>query len=695
MKPANTCIVQASKKFTVLVVDDDKLMRLYARTVLEKNGLVVFEAKNGHDALRSIRANSFDAILMDIRMPGIDGFTACREIRQMLPDEFLPIIVITGQNNNEAIETAFEHGATDFVTKPINWLKLKNRLLYLMNARFTANDLISTKRHRNALIDTIPDNLLRLNSDGLVLDMKSPRTGFDLGLPETLIGQSLYDFLPYDAVQQFKKGIVMVLSGQGTQDFEFSIEQSGQCFYLEVRLVLAGNHELVAVLRDFSERQQAQAKITQLAYYNKITGLPNIELIRKNITEEIAASKRMVSVTRLSLLGLDYVKSVLGRERSNQLMGMLASRLSDTANKSARTNIQRLPAVGQVGESDFTIISSDFNTRADLVDFATTLSDAMEGKFVLEGNEFKLVSRMGIAIYPDKNISENNLLEKSEMALEQAIKSKHSGPLIYCDEIGQKSVKKSRMAKELKIAIDNGDLFLNYQPKVDATTLELTGVEALVRWNMPDTGIISPAEFIPLAEESGLILSIGEFVLYEACRQSRLWSDSQLKVVPIAVNFSGHQFNQQNFVANILKTFDRYSLDNGLIEVELTESVAMGNSIRVRSILANLSELGINTAIDDFGTGYSSLSSLREFNFHTLKIDRSFVSELNIVPSASAIVRGIITMGHALNMKVVAEGVEEEHQLDFLRKNNCDTIQGYLTGRPVSSNEIQEMLMTK
>jgi len=695
MKPANNCIVQPSKNFSVLVVDDDKLMRLYARTVLEKNGLVVFEAKNGHDALISIRANSFDAILMDIRMPGIDGFTACREIRQMLPDEFLPIIVITGQNNNEAIETAFEHGATDFVTKPINWLKLKNRMLYLMNARVTANDLISTQNYRNALIDTIPDNLLRLNYDGLVLDIKSPHAGFDLGQPETLIGQSIYDFLPHNAIQLFKKGIVMVLSGQGTQDFEFSIEHSGQCFYLEVRLVLSGNHEIIALLRDFSERHKAQAKITQLAYYDKITGLPNLELIRQNITEEIAASKRMVSVTRLSLLGLDYVKSVLGRERSNQLMGMLASRLSATANKSVSTNIQRLPAVGQVSESDFTIISSDFNSRADLVNFATTLSNAMERQFSLEGNEFKLVSRMGIAIYPDKNISENNLLDKSEMALEQAIKSKHIGPLIYCDEIGQKSVKKSRMAKALKIAIDNGDLFLNYQPKVDATTRELTGVEALLRWTVPDIGVISPAEFIPLAEESGLILSIGEFVLYEACRQSRLWSDSQLKVVPIAVNFSGHQFNQQHFVANILRTFNRYSLENGLIEVELTESVAMENSIRIRSILASLSELGINTAIDDFGTGYSSLSSLREFDFHTLKIDRSFVSELNIVPSASAIVRGIITMGHALNMKVVAEGVEEEHQLDFLRKNNCDTIQGYLTGRPVSSNEIQAMLMTK
>ncbi len=692
MEAVNSCIVQAAHKSRVLVVDDNKALRLYTRKVLEKHGFFVCEANNGYQALLAIRANNFDAILMDIHMPGMDGYTACLEIRHRLPDEFLPIIVITAENDNVAIKRAFEHGATDFVTKPVNWLKLRNRMLYLMNARTTAKDLVSTQNYRNALIDTIPDNLLRLNGDGLILDMKSPHSGFNLGQPQSLIGQRIYDFLPQSAAALFKESIVRILSGQGTQNFEFAIEQTGQCFYLEVRLVFAGNQEIVALLRDFSDRHQAEEKIKQLAYYDKITGLPNLELIRQNIYQEIAANTKMLSLTRLSLLGFDYVKSVLGRERSNQFKGMMAARLASTAAENINTTMQRQPIVGQVSESDFTIIGADFNSQAELLNFAKRLSNAMEEKFAFEGNEFKLVSRMGIAIHSNNNNSENNLLEKSEMALEQAVKSKHLGPLLYCDAIGQKSVKKSLMAKALKTALDNGDLFLNYQPKVNASTRELTGVEALLRWTMPERGVISPAEFIPLAEESGLILSIGEFVLYEACRQSRLWSDLNLNVVPIAVNFSGHQFNQQNFVDNILTTFNRYSLDKKRIEVELTESVAIDNSTRVRSILAKLSELGINTAIDDFGTGYSSLSSLRTFNFNTLKIDRSFVSELNIVPSASAIVRGIITMGHALNMQVVAEGVEEQHQLDFLHKNNCDVIQGYLTGRPVSGDAIQAML---
>lgn len=256
----------------------------------------------------------------------------------------------------------------------------------------------------------------------------------------------------------------------------------------------------------------------------------------------------------------------------------------------------------------------------------------------------------------------------------------------------RQNINRTRMANELGRAVDNGELHLLYQPKVDAKSGNVIGVEALLRWQRPDRGTVLPSEFIPLAEESGLILAIGEYVLYEACRQSRRWSDTGCRAVPIAVNFSGHQFKQRDLVKRTQDTLHTHSVGYENIEVELTESVALKNRARVQAILGELKELGIKTAIDDFGTGYASFSILRRFQFHTLKIDRSFVSDLNRTPNSGSVVVGMINLGHALKMRVVAEGVEEKHQLDFLRNQNCDAIQGYLTGRPVSGDVIQTLL---
>lgn len=685
----------AGNKLRVLVVDDDRSLRFHSRHVLEACGLDVYEAEDGSQALDALKRGGFDTILLDVCMPGMDGFTACRELRRLTAGEFLPIIVVTGTDDSNALERAFQSGATDFATKPINWMKLKNRIRYLMNARLMSNDLVSTEKHRDALLDTIPDTILRMNMDGIVLDVKSPHYGFDITKFALRPGSCFHEALPAPAQKQSREAIAALLSGVRPQQFELELEQEGQLYFFDVRMVTAGNDELVAMLRDFSERHRAEAEIRKLAYYDQVTGLPNQELIRKKIPEHVSAAAGragMVSVMRLNMLGLDNAKSILGLDRTNQLFRILAQRLSALVAHGTDVVAEQPPLVGRVSEAGFAIVRNDFDSKDKMQHFAASMQQHIAEKIVLGGYEINLASRVGTATYPDDDMDGSGLLEKAEVVLEQANRTRHAGPLFYSTELGERSANRVRMSKKLQLAIENGDLYLEYQPKVDACSRNIIGVEALIRWHIPGYGPVSPTEFIPLAEESGLILAIGEFVLQEACRQSRRWSDDGYRVVPIAVNFSGHQFNQRGLVKGILNTLETYAVENENIEVELTESVALENSARVQSILGELRELGIRTAIDDFGTGYSSLSSLRKFQFHTLKIDRSFISDLNQIPRTGSIIEGIITMGHALDMKVVAEGVEEEHQLEFLRDQNCDVIQGYLTGKPVCGELLLKQL---
>jgi len=334
-------------------------------------------------------------------------------------------------------------------------------------------------------------------------------------------------------------------------------------------------------------------------------------------------------------------------------------------------------------------VRDDLCEGAALQAFAERVHEHMAGSYTLGDHEITITARLGIATLdkqPDADAG--GLFDQAEMAMVQS----HSAPAFYSSKTGDQRRDRSRLMKELQCAVRNGDLHLEYQPKVNSADRGLVGVEALARWDHPTRGTVSPGVFIPLAEESGLILQIGEFVLEEASRQSQQWSRAGRSVVPIAVNFSAHQFCRKGLLEGVMATLANYGLGEGKIEIELTETVAMEQCAGIGLVLQQLHDIGIRIAIDDFGVGNSSLNNLRQFQFHTLKIDRSFIADLGHKRSARPLVSGIIGMGHALDMQVVAEGVEEAHQLDYLREQRCDLIQGYFTGRPVSGKRIEKML---
>jgi len=679
----------------ILVVDDDKSLRRYAVNVLGGDGLDVLEASGGEQALAIIGRERLDAILLDIKMPGMDGLETCRRIRDMPGGGQIPIIMATGLNDKRAVDAAYGAGATDFVVKPINWPILKRRIRFTIRACAMTEVLQTNAGQNDGLLTAIPDAVLNLDAFGCVDEVRLPAVGWPAGEQLFRVGETLVESLPAPANELAREALQSISDGYSEAKFEFSAQTPHGERSFEVYLAPAGRGSVIGLVRDFTERRKAEAEIHRLAYFDKVTGLPNqdhlMHFLRTHLREGYY-SRNLLTLLRLEMGGLDNARALLGRQRAEELVTMYALRLQglieDECMGGRHNGLE--PLVGRVGDAGFALLRDDLKREEDQRTFAQRVHDQMSGNYLFDDYDIGIFTRVGVATLekdPDADLGE--FFDQAETAMSLA----DNGPCYYTSGTGRQQRERAYLYKQLQSAVHNGDLHLDYQPKVDTHSGELLGVEALARWHHPILGVIPPARFIPMAEESGLILTIGELVLEKACRQSRSWRQAGHSVVPIAVNFSGHQFSQHGLMNNVLGIMSANGIGGGQIEIELTESVAMEQCNEVNRVLKQLNEIGIRTAIDDFGTGYSSLNNLRQFQFHTLKIDRSFVADLAENPSARSIIEGIISMGHALGMEVVAEGVEEDHQLDYLREQGCDLIQGFLTGRPVSGSDIQGMLV--
>lgn len=692
--PTNPMIRTQDEHHHVLLVDDDRPSLNQACAVLSARGIRVTAAESGSSALEMLDQQDFDAILIDVRMPGMNGYEVCRRIRQLKQGEFLPIIMLTGSNDRKAVEAAFEAGATDFESKPANWLKLHQRVTYLMNMRSLTHELDHTRSHRNALIDTIPDNLLLLDSAGQVIQIKSAFSGFHIGLLGIEVGDYIHHGLDTPSMPALRKAFQSVTRGASVEPVEIELSRDAKAYYLEVRMVYAGPDRVVALIRDFSERKRAEDEIRRLAYFDPDTGLPNASLLQEQMMQKLEnehACERPVVVVNLALVGLDYAQNVLGPARSQQLLAEASTRVCQVLDKDRSVLNLEWSLIGSNNQSGFLVCSDIPHTKV-LPDLVRDLNHGIEQPFFLDDYEITLSARTGVSVYPQDDSSPEKLIEKSFIAMQHTGDDAQSRVAYYSTDSHSQIMHRARLSAKLRSAMQNGDLNLAYQPKVDTSSGRLIGVEALLRWHDDDYGQVSPAEFIPLAEANGLILPLGQYVLEKACEQSRGWLDDGLDILPIAVNFSAHQLNHRDLLSKLKKTLARFRLDHQHIEIELTESVAFNQSGSVSSMLNELDALGFRLSIDDFGTGYSSLSRLTHLPFHTLKIDRSFLAEFDRTNGADCIIEGIIHMAHALDMKVVAEGVEQEHQLAFLRERNCDVVQGYLTGRPMPSSDLEKLI---
>jgi diguanylate cyclase (GGDEF)-like protein len=432
--------------------------------------------------------------------------------------------------------------------------------------------------------------------------------------------------------------------------------------------------------------KRKQAHLYHIAHHDGLTGLPNRQLFNDRLAQAVGMARRTASNLGLLMLDLDRFKAVndsLGHPAGDQLLVAAAERL--------KASVRASDTVARLGGDEFTIILPDLDSPADAGRVAEKIRLALARPFAIQGRNVEISSSIGISLYPGDGADADSLVTHADDALYEAKETRDS--LCYFQPALRSQLqRRHEMEVELKRALERGQLSLFYQPQVEIWSGRLAGLEALLRWKHPERGLILPGDFIPLAERSGLILSLGEWTLREACRQLRLWQERGLKAMPVAVNVSAKHFLQQGFGPWILRVLSEYGLPPVLLELELTETVAMQAGEEVRSELEMLRQAGMRLALDDFGTGYSSLGTLRELPFDILKMDRSFISGIARNHRDRAMAKAVLGLAQGLNLDVIAEGVENLEQLEILKAENCDQFQGYLCSPPLEAEAMEELL---
>jgi len=446
----------------------------------------------------------------------------------------------------------------------------------------------------------------------------------------------------------------------------------------------------IGVFTDISERKQHEARIHHLAHHDVLTGLPNRLLLEDRVSQAMLKSKRSSRPMALVFIDLDRFKNIndtLGHEVGDNLLVQAAQR--------GLSVLRDTDTLSRQGGDEFVVVLPELEQRQDAMHVTRKLLAALCQPYLLAGHELTVTGSAGIALYPEDGQTVSELLRKADAAMYRAKEEGRNTFRFFSSEINTASLGELLLENDLYGALERDELFMYYQPKVDAKTGELVGAEALMRWKHREHGMIPPDRFIPLAEENGLINTFGEWAIKTVCAQQRAWLDAGLLVVPVAVNISAHQFAQQDLPQMVAFALAEHGIPPQLLELELTESLLMRNAKRASHVLQTLRNMHVDVAIDDFGTGYSSLSYLKQFPVQSLKIDRSFVCEITEYGEPVKLASAIIAMAHELDLSVIAEGVETEAQRSYLLEHGCDQFQGYLFGRPQPVDELGRLLAGK
>jgi len=686
----------------VLVIDDDPMVRLLVGEALSSDGFRLLDTHTGETGLELIESQRPDLVLLDVMMPGIDGFTVCSRMRAMPYGEHVPVLMMTGLDDVASIQHAYQVGATDFVTKPLNFPLLAFRLRYMLRAKATGDEL----RQSEALLASAQ----RLAHLGHFVYVPGPgfttwnrQTHAVLGLPDDCWITHLDDLLvrlepgSRDAV---RRSLTVADDCIPLAPVEFQIAGADQVLRTIVQhTVLETSEErirIVGTFQDITERRRAEQKIHRLAYYDRITGLPNRVMIEQVLGDLIRDADQTGDGVAVLCIDLDHFQRVndnFGHDTGNDLLAAIGRRLAGCVRASIAG--PGLPGrrhdcpdlVARSGGDEYCILLPGIVATSDVEHVAQRIRESMQRPFTIGAHEFFITGSIGMSIHPADGATPDMLLRHAELALAHAKRKGRDCAEFYNPQLNARAQARLTMETNLRQAIGSNQMSLHYQPKLRVDTGELVGMEALVRWQHPTLGRIAPAEFIPIAEESGLILPLGEWIMREACRQLADWRRRGLGNLCCAVNLSAAQFRERNLPTTIARILRDTGVDPGRLQLELTESLLMEDAGAAQTMLRNLRDLGLSLAVDDFGTGYSSLNYLKRLPLDVLKIDQSFIRELREDSDDAAIVEAVIAMAHSLRLGVVAEGVELDHQLEFLRAHGCDEVQGYLFSKPLPASE--------
>ena len=686
----------SSKDKSILVVDDDLTARLLMRAALEKSGFKVYLAENGEDALHQYQAKPCDLLMLDVDMPGLNGYQVCAALRQAAGDE-LPIVMVTGMDDAESVDQAFEAGATDFLSKPINWGLVGHRVKYLLRAYRVLQDLNDANAHNSAILDAIPDTLLRLDAGGQVLDARlagQVRERLHLPKPGTHLAQSF----PADVADRILASAARAGTSGVAENLDMTLRVAdGEERHFAVRLAGINSRETLCLMHDITERKQAEKSIYRLAYFDTLTGLPNRLSFFERLQREVhrARHRSRLAVLFMDLDGFKNVNDTLGHGAGDLLLQTVAERLRQgvrPADLVARSDFDEVELdLARLGGDEFTVLIPELRHGDTAWAVAHRIQEMLRRPFAVAGREVVVTASIGIAVYPDDGDDAQTLLKHADTAMYHAKEQGRDNCQFYSASLTEEAMRRLNLESNLRLALERGEFFLAYQPQLDLASGRIHSLEALIRWQHPQQGLISPMEFIPAAEENGLIVPIGDWVLRTACSDLARWRAAGRRL-RVAVNLSAVQFRDPELIDRIKAVLADAEVAPEALELEVTEGVLMEDSATTLTTLNTLRDVGLELSLDDFGTGYSSLSYLKRLPLTNLKVDQSFVRGLPADKESLAIVRAIVSLAKNLGFTVTAEGVETLEQARILRGLSCETLQGYYFSKPVRAEQIANLL---
>ena len=697
----------------LLAVDDEPRLLASLRHLLQFAGHQVTTANGGAAALELLRREEFDLVLLDLRMPGMDGREVMREIANCATQP--SIVVVSGNSDIDVAIDAMRNGASDFIRKPYDadvLLRaientLARRRLERENRAMQTRLQQSELWHR-FLVDHSPDLIYILDQDGrfaFLSESVQPLLGYTRA---ELLGRHFDTILHPDDVERMHRVLAARLPGSNAgshlelrlipkESVRGELYFESQCIDIDLNAFGLTRPDVdsanipfrgtYGVAKDITERKKAEEMIYHQAYHDLLTGLPNRLLFKDHLALAIAQAKRSGDRLAVMFLDLDRFKRVndtLGHVIGDQLLQNVAARLAAC--------VREGDTLARFGGDEFTLLLPRVTDRDGVENIARKLNAVLQRPFHLGGQEIHTGTSIGIAIYPDDGDQMDALIKNADIAMYAAKANGRDGFTFFSATRDGLYSRRLGLEAEMRTGIQAGQFVVYYQPLVETETGRVVAVEALARWMHPERGLIMPDEFIPVAEESGLICSLGASLLRIACGEALDWRDDNGAPLPLSVNLSACQIDQDDFVAMVTRTLDEVGFDPHRLILEITETAMMRNLDRNKEKLRTISALGVRIAIDDFGTGYSSLGYLRQLPIDTIKIDRSFVNDVTDLPAHAAIVRALILIARGLGLGLVAEGVESNAQLAFLRENECGRCQGFLFGQPAPAAEIVRRL---
>ena len=686
------------KKETILIIEDDQIVADLEQRHLERAGYAVVTAVKTEQAMLQLQQGEIDLVVLDYRLPG--GDTGLEFYNQMkLAGIDLPVIVVTGYSDETTVIAALRAGVRDFITKSKQYLdylpETVERILIQERTKHALTHSQQKLKHSSSLLrstlEATADGILVVDSQGNIDDYNTQFVEM-WGIPPEILqsrdGAKAVNFVleklkhPDEFIDKVKS-LYSQPTAQSKDILEFKdgriIERYSQPQLLEGKPV-----GRVWSFRDITDHKKAEERLGYMAHHDALTGLPNRALFYDRLSQAITRlpwHDRLAAVLFLDIDRFKLINDTLGHSTADLMLKEIGERLL----KCVRTG----DTVARLGGDEFTVLLVDLAAMEDISAVAQKILDAIAEPYELDGQQFYVTTSIGACIYPPDGTDSTTLLKNADSAMYAAKDRGGNNYQFYAEAMGTVSSGRLSMENALHHALERGEFMLYYQPLIDFTSGKMVGVEALLRWNK-DGEIISPAEFIPLAEETGLIVPIGEWVLRTACAQNKAWQNQCFPPMRVAVNLSGRQLQLPHLKETIARILQETGLESSYLELELTES--MMQSLQATGTLRALKELGVRLAIDDFGTGYSSLSHLQRYPLHKLKIDQSFMRNLPADENNVAIVTAIVAMAQSLNLKVTAEGVETAEQLAFLRTLACDELQGYLFSRPLPLAELTKLL---